>query len=72
LWQSPKNTKQKKKDIAKSLISGWSFFPEKHQNSAKKEEWKETPLAVRDEKKRKSKKSKSRWQGTSRTNPLRT
>lgn len=25
LWQSPKNTKQKKKDIAKSLISGWSF-----------------------------------------------
>lgn len=36
LWQSPKNTRKKRRILQKSLILGWSFFPKKHQNSAKK------------------------------------
>jgi len=69
---NPPKTQNKKEGYCKKSDLGWSFSQRNIKTLQKKEEWKKTPLAVRDEQKRKNKKSKSRWQGTSQTNPLRT
>lgn len=65
-----KHKKKRKKDIAKSLISGWSFSQRNIKTLQKKKNGKKRHSLCVMKRNERTKKIKSRWQGTSQTNPF--